>query len=359
MKNLTSHSRIEHKIHHPLTTKQRRGFTLVELLVVIAIIGVMVGLLLPAVQAAREASRRMTCSSKLKQIGLALHNYESTYKRLPAGYQSFDRYDLIATLPAEDYDPVTWDARGGWGWAAAILPFIEQQPLYDSIDFALPLWETRFAAVRETKLPIFLCPSATGGEEAFTVVDELNASLIKRGGAVRLGRTNYVVSHGQEEAWGDRSGPTGGLNGDVSRVADGPFFRNSRTRFSDVIDGLSNTVFAGEHTSRLSDKSWAGIVPGAFVHPKFASPDNGPESAAGLIFAHSGPAAGEVDAFGNPIIHPPNFPTLHVCQMQSEHPGGAYILLGDASVRFISNSIDRPIFAALSSIAGGEVVGEY
>lgn len=342
----------------PLATS-RGGFTLVELLVVIAIIGVMVGLLLPAVQAAREAARRMTCSSKLKQIGLAMHNYESTYKQLPAGYQSFNRYDIISTLPAEDFDPVTWDASGGWGWGSAILPFIEQQPLYDSIDFALSLWEIRFAPVREVKLPIFLCPSATGGEDAFIVVDESNANLIKRGGPVRLGRSHYVVSHGRDEAWGDRSGPDGGLNGDVSRVADGPFFRNSQTRFSNVIDGLSNTVFGGEHTSRLSDKSWAGIVAGAFVHPKVVSPDNGPESAAGLLFAHSGPSAGEVDAFGNLIIHPPNFPTLHVCQMQSQHPGGAHVLLGDASVRFVSESIDRTLFAALSSMNGGEVVGEY
>jgi prepilin-type N-terminal cleavage/methylation domain-containing protein len=358
MDNLTLHSFGDSNCIRGLKVASRRGFTLVELLVVIAIIGVMVGLLLPAVQAAREASRRMTCSSKLKQIGLAMHNYESTYKRLPAGYQSFNRYDIISTLPAEDFDPVTWDARAGWGWGAAILPFIEQQPLYDSIDFALPLWETGFAAVREAKLPIFLCPSATGGDEAFTVVDESGANLVKRGGVVRLGRSNYVVSHGQEEAWGDRSGPAGGLNGDVSRVADGPFYRNSKTRFADVIDGLSNTVFGGEHTSRLSDKSWAGIVPGAFVHPKFSTPDNGSESAAGLLFVHSGPSAGEVDTFGNFIIHPPNFPTLHVCQMQSEHPGGAYILLGDAAVRFITESIDRQLFAALSSINGGEIVGE-
>lgn len=356
--NATAQIRSRFRFQQP-SSASRPGFTLVELLVVIAIIGVMVGLLLPAVQAAREAARRMTCSSKLKQIGLAMHNYESTYKRLPSGYESFNRYNLITSLPAEDFDPETWDARSGWSWAAAILPFIEQQPLYDRIDFGAPLWEPRFSGVRETKLPIFLCPSATGGEEAFTVVDESNASLIKRGGVVRLGRSNYVVSHGREEAWGERSGPDGGLNGDVSRVADGPFFRNSRTRFSDVIDGLSNTVFGGEHTSRLSDKSWAGIVPGAFVHPKVASPDNGPESAAGLLFVHSGPSDGEVDAFGNLIIHPPNFPTLHVCQMQSEHPGGAHILLGDASVRFVSESVDRVLFAALSSMAGGETVGEY
>jgi len=335
------------------------GFTLVELLVVIAIIGVMVGLLLPAVQAAREAARRMTCSNKLKQIGLALHNYESTYKQLPAGYQSYANYSQIHTLPSEDYDPVTWDASNGWAWSAAILPFIEQQATYDSIDFGAPLWETRFAQTRALKLPIFLCPSVSGGDEAFLVVDDLNQNLIKRGGTIQLGRSHYVVSHGREEAWGDRSGPAGGLQGDVGQIADGPFYRNSKTRFADVTDGLSQSIFAGEHTSRLSDKSWAGIVPGASVHPKISSPENGNESAAGLLFVHSGPSSGEVDLFGNPIIHPPNFPTLHVCQMQSQHPGGANLLMGDAAVRFISETINRELFAALTSIAGGEVVQEY
>lgn len=339
--------------------RARPGFTLVELLVVIAIIGVMVGLLLPAVQAAREASRRMTCSNKLKQIGLAIHNYESAHNRLPGGYQSFNRYHLIGTLAPEDFDALTWDATTGWAWTAAILPFLEQQSVYDAIDFASPLWEPRFASVRELTLPVFLCPSATGGDLAFNVVDESGANLIKRGVPIRLGRSHYVASHGREEAWGERSGPAGGLQGEVGRIADGPFFRNSAIRFTDVLDGLSNTIFIGEHTSRLSDKSWAGIVPGAFVHPKFTSPDNGPESAAGLLFVHSGPSGGEVDVFGNTIIHPPNFPTLHVCQMQSEHPGGAHVLLGDGSARFISQTIARETFAALSSIAGGESVGDY
>ena len=333
------------------------AFTLVELLVVIAVIGVLVGLLLPAVQAAREASRRMSCSNNLKQVGLALHNYESAFGQLPAGYRSFDRYAQITSLDAEDYDPVTWDARAGWAWSAAILPQLEQPALYEAIDFGSPLWDPRAAPARETTLRAYLCPSVTGGDDPFTVVDGVNAPLTKRGSPVRLGRTHYVASHGQAEAWDETSGPAGGLGGDVSRVADGPFFRNSRTQFRDVRDGLSNTVFVGEHTSRLSDKAWPGIVPGAFVHPKFATPVNGPESAATLVFVHSGPSAGEVDAFGNPIIHPPNFPTLHVGQMQSEHVGGANVLLGDASVRFLSESIEREVFAAMSSIQGGETIG--
>lgn len=334
------------------------GFTLVELLVVIAVIGVLVGLLLPAVQAARETARRMNCSVRLKQIGLALHNYESAYKRLPAGYQSFNRYDQITSLPSEDFDAMTWDAAPGWAWSAAILSFLEQQAVYERLNFGVPLWDTQFTAARETKHTVFLCPSATGGDDAFTVVDETGTPLFKRGSPVRLGRSHYVASHGQEECWGERSGPAGPFQGDVSRIADGPFYRNSQTRFADVTDGLSTTVFAGEHTSRLSDKTWVGIVPGAFVHPKVSSPENAAESAAAMLFVHSGPSGGELDVFGNVIIHPPNFPTLHVCQMQSEHPGGAQLLMGDAAVRFISETIDRELFAALTSISKGEVTNE-
>jgi len=350
---------VEAVVCGPFPLRRRSGFTLVELLVVIAIIGVLVGLLLPAVQSARESARRMNCSVRLKQIGLALHNYEAANKRLPAGYQSFDRYDQIAALPSEDYDPLTWDASAGWAWSAAILPFLEQQAVYEACDFGKPLWEERFATVRETKFNSFLCPSATGGDDAFTVADESGVTLLKRGKPVRLGRTHYVASHGQEECWGARSGPTGPFQGDVSRIADGPFYRNSKTRFADISDGLSTTVLAGEHTSRLSDKAWAGIVPGAFVHPKVTSPENAAESAAALLFVHSGPSGGELDLFGNVIIHPPNFPTLHVCQMQSEHPGGAQLLMGDAAVRFVSENIDRELFAALTSIRKGEVSDEY
>ena len=332
-----------------------RGFTLVELLVVIAIIGVLVGLLLPAVQAAREAARRMSCSNNLKQLGLGLHNYESSFGRLPAGYVSFDRYSAIGSLNGEDVDPVTWDATPGWSWIAASLPFVEQQPAYNAIDFSRPVWDPVHAEIRRVEFELLLCPSASGPRDAFAVVDAGNSPLVKRGAEVFLGRSHYVASHGQEECWGDCSGPGGDFGGNVGRIADGPFFRNSRTRFSDVTDGLSNTVFLGEHTSKLSDKSWAGIVPGAFVHPKVRSPENGFESAATLLLVHSGPAIGEVDLLGNPIIHPPNFPTLHVGQMQAEHPGGAQVMLGDGSVRFVAETIDRQVFAAATSISKGEV----
>jgi prepilin-type N-terminal cleavage/methylation domain-containing protein len=338
---------------------RRKGFTLIELLVVIAIIAILISLLLPAVQQAREAARRTQCRNNLKQLGLAVHNYESSHTTLPSGYISFGRYSQITTLAADDFDAVTWDGTPGWGWGTLLLPYLDQAPLATALNASLPIWDLSHSTAVTTKLPAFLCPSVSGSHDALTVVDAANAPLLKQGRQVRLGRSHYVASHGQEECWGDCGGPSGGHNGDVARIADGPFYRNSHTRFRDVADGLSNTVLLGEHTSRLSDKTWVGVVPSAVVFPRLSSPDNAPESAAGLVFVHSGPAIGEADLFGNPIIHPPNYPTLHVCQMQSEHTGGAHCLMGDGAVRFISENIHRPTFAAMTSIREGEVVGEY
>jgi prepilin-type N-terminal cleavage/methylation domain-containing protein/prepilin-type processing-associated H-X9-DG protein len=337
----------------------RRAFTLIELLIVIAIIGVLVGLLLPAVQAAREASRRISCTNQLKQLGLALHNYESSQRQLPAGYLSYDRYAAMGSLPVEDFDPVTWDAAPGWGWGVAVLPFLEHQSLYESLQQQRTSWDAAQGMASPPQLSSFFCASVSGGIEPFLLVDETQHALQKSGREIWMPRSHFVASHGQEECWGGCSGPGGDWGGQVSRIADGPFYRNSKTRLADIRDGLSNTILLGEHTSLLSDKTWMGVVPGAVVHPKAKSPENGPESAATLVLVHSGPAVGEVDLLGRPIIHPPNYPTLHVGQMQSEHPGGANVLLGDGSVRFIANGIDRTTFASATSIREGEVLHEW
>lgn len=340
-------------------SSRRRGFTLIELLVVIAIVAMLIALLLPAVQQAREAARRAQCTNNLKQLGVALHNYESSHGTLPPGYVSFANYAVIGALPTDEWDPVTWDSTPGWSWGAMLLPQLDQAVVTEKLDFNRPIWAPQNASVVATKLPMFLCPSATGGDDAFVVQSAAGTPLLKGGQQVRLGRSHYALSHGQEECWAACSGPTGGFNGDVSRIADGPFYRNSRVRFRDVVDGLSNTILAGEHGSRLSDKTWVGVVPGATVSPRIKSPDNATESSAALIMVHSGPAAGEVDHLGNPIIHPVNFPAMHVCQMFSEHSGGGNVLLGDGRVAFVSESVDRPTFAGLSSIAESEVLGEY
>lgn len=346
------------------------AFTLVELLVVIAIIGVLVGLLLPAVQAAREAARRMSCSNHLRQIGLASHHYHAAFNQFPAGYRSFATRDGSAP-PAVQMDAVTWDAGPGWGWSAALLSFAEGTAVVENLRLDLPIWDPANTAAISATLPMFLCPSSTGGDHPFSAQNSAGQALTINGRTLRLGRSHYVASHGQESCWGECGAAATGevftsiytfettivrIDGDAGRVADGPFYRNSNTRFRDVLDGTSNTIFFGEHSSALSDKTWVGVVPGAFTHPLLQSPENGADAAATLTLVHAGPSGGELDITGSPIIHPVNFPTYHVGQMYSEHRGGGFVALGDGSVRFVSNFVDLILWAEMSSMSESEVI---
>ena len=349
------------------------GFTLVELLVVIAIIALLIALLLPAVQAAREAARRVSCTNHLKQLGLAMHNYSSAVEAFPTGYVSYFTRDGSGPAAA-NIDPSTWDAGPGWGWGSLLLPFLEQGAVADQLSFRHPIWDPGHADAVATRLEVFLCPSVAGPHDKFLVRDASGNPLLIDGQQVVLGRSHYVASHGQESCWGECGADETGIvfsdiynsgtrtvtiQGDVSKVADGPFYRNSRTLFRDVFDGTSNTIFLGEHSSLLSEKTWVGVVPGAFTHPNFISPENGPDAAATLTLVHAGPSGGELDITGFPIIHPINFPTYHVGQMFSEHPGGGNVCFGDGSIRFVSEHINLILFAELSSMNEGEIIESF
>lgn len=322
--------------------KRRQGFTLIELLVVIAVIGILVSLLLPAVQQAREAARRSSCTNNLKQIGVALHNYHDAHKVFPASY-------LADTVTPATRNPNSYDGPNGFAWGSMLLPALDQAPLYRQFETRRPCWDAVNAAPARTSLSVFLCPSATKTDGPIHVRDASGTVL------ATFGRSTYVANAGQEEPWGF-------LQEDYYGLADGPMFRNSRVRTADVVDGLSSTVFIGEHSSVLSNKTWVGVVPGAEVcaNDPIQFPNTACDGAATLVNVHSGPAANEID----PVtlfapIHPPNSPLCHVCQMYAEHSGGANVLLGDGSVRFISQMIHQPTWAALSSRGKREVVGQY
>jgi prepilin-type N-terminal cleavage/methylation domain-containing protein len=292
----------------------RRGFTLIELLVVIAIISVLVALLLPAVQAAREAARRAQCQNNLKQIGLALHNYHDALGSFSMGYVARRDTDPHATAP-------------GWGWAALILPQLEKAPVYASINIGLPIEFAANSTSRLTAMSDYVCPSDRGTGK-FTVTDEGGTALAE------CQTISYAGSYGR-----------GGDVADFPEAGNGLFLRNRIVRISEIIDGTSNTFAVGERGSLLTRTSWAGAVNNGVctVSPHSPSQSIGIEEGAVQTMAHTGSAV-----VNSPEADPDDF--------FSPHPGGAYFLLGDGSVRFIKQSVNMEVYRGLSSRNGGEVI---
>ena len=345
---------------------RQRGFTLIELLVVIAIIAVLVALLLPAVQQAREAARRSQCKNNLKQIGLALHNYHDVHNVFPPAFVG--SVGTSGTAFGFSYPDDNGNGPSGFGWGMLLAPQMDQAPLYNSVDFSLACWAPQHAAAARTVLPAFLCPSATGGSQGFVVERWTTGSSADPHGPVPFtpplffAHSHYITNAGTHQPWGrtpaysnDFSQPEPIPLTGQSVTQEGPFYRNSKIRAASVTDGLSSTVFIGEHSSVLSNKTWYGTVPYAATCPKGNWP-SACNSAGCLVGAHSGP-----DTHDHPqvIIHAPNHPFGHTDEMYSEHVGGANILFGDGSVHFISEFIDGFTWVALSTRNGNEVVGEF
>jgi prepilin-type N-terminal cleavage/methylation domain-containing protein/prepilin-type processing-associated H-X9-DG protein len=329
------------------------GFTLIELLVVIAIIAVLIALLLPAVQQAREASRRAQCVNNLKQIGLAVANYESSLGCIVSGYISASGPMARFGVPGYNPDPQTGDNGPGWGWLALLLPGVEQGPLYSAINMDLPTWVADNGTVVKVALGVYLCPSANNPTPTCALVDARQNPLPVAN--AQFARANYQYNQG----WNDSSMPPTVDVSDPVRGCNGPIYRNSRVTYAAVTDGLSNTVVAGEKAPYLADASWVGIVPGYrhFAYNAFASAGTGGvavnyDYASALLAVHSGPSLYEDPL----VIHPPNSPLGHTDEMYALHPGGANVLMGDGSVRFIKQSINLLTWQAISSRGNGEVV---
>jgi prepilin-type N-terminal cleavage/methylation domain-containing protein/prepilin-type processing-associated H-X9-DG protein len=336
----------------------RRGFTLIELLVVIAIIAVLIALLLPAVQAAREAARRIQCVNNMKQIGLAIANYESSIGCIVPGYISSSV--PLSQFGVSGYNPdlQTNDNGPGWGWLALLLPHAEQTPLYNAINVNLPTWVADNGTVVLVQINIFNCPSANNPTPTCMMVDaKMNLLPVAN---QYFARANYQYNMG----WNDTSITPANTNyDDPVKGCNGPIYRNSRITYAAVTDGLSNTVVAGEKTPYLADATWVGIIPGYrhFAYNAFASAGTGGldvnyDYPGAILAAHSGPSLYEDPM----VIHPPNSPLGHTDEMYSLHPGGANVLMGDGSVHFIKQSINLRTWQALSSRAVGEVIsGDY
>jgi prepilin-type N-terminal cleavage/methylation domain-containing protein/prepilin-type processing-associated H-X9-DG protein len=304
---------------------RRRGFTLVELLVVIAIIGVLVALLLPAVQAAREAANRMSCSNNLKQIGLGIHNYADTYKKLPPSRAVFTNDEGKGTQN---------------GFHTLILPFMEQGNLADQYNYAKGFDHQVNQPVINAILPYILCPSSPNGEEKVNLSDVGTSQYSAGTSAVN----NYYPVRNLRNA---ANAPIEGcfaasVNGKPQGVAGGPL----TTKFAGITDGTSNTFWFCEIGGR----------PQYYVMGKTVTP---PASGIYLFAPWAGNTAIALNSYkadGTGTIGPCMMNCSNQWSPYSFHPGGCMFGLADGSVRFLPETLDGDTFRALGSPAGGESV---
>ncbi len=308
---------------------RRSGFTLIELLVVIAIIAVLIALLLPAVQSAREAARRIQCVKNLKQIGLALHNYQESRSVLPGADMVFNVTEISAL--------------------SNILPYLEQSNVYNSINFDFSYQDPNNYTAMYTVINGFICPS------------DLPDAIPSLGG-----QTNYMANMGSGIVWQASVGPNVGMPS-----PNGVFYGDSATTFAQITDGLSNTTFFSERVLADGNNSIVSPIADVFFSPGFPlTPDDALQQCLAVniydlnnqfplfmgapwlcgqhIFLHVSPPNSRSCGFFIALraVMPPS----------SHHPGGVNVVFGDGSVKFIKDSINLPIWRALGTRAGGEVI---
>jgi prepilin-type N-terminal cleavage/methylation domain-containing protein/prepilin-type processing-associated H-X9-DG protein len=296
---------------------RRPAFTLIELLVVIAIIGILVGLLLPAVQKVREAAARAQCQNNLKQLGLALHNYHDVLRKLPPGY-----------VAAGPYVDGTTDTAPGWAWGTFLLPYLEQGNLYSQ----LPLSQSvQNCPAAQTVVNLFICPSDLTPQGSFAVT----------------GASWTTVCQAPPSSY---AACCGGGTSTTAATGNGCFYRNSCVRLTDITDGTSNTIFIEERAFANVQGTWVGAISGGYCNQGQYNPSAVPgklgQGAADLVLIHAGTN---------------NNPTgRNLDDASSMHLYGSNFLFADGSVHFLRNafsgSAEAVTLQALGTISGNEVV---
>lgn len=338
----------------------RRGFTLIELLVVIAIIAVLIALLLPAVQQAREAARRSQCKNNLKQIGLAMHNYHDVFNLFPPGY--------VAKIPRN----ITSSEKSLWAWGAFILPYVDQAPLYNTLQVGNVLLETQMTnnlAACQTPLSAFRCPSDVGPAlnnytdamfPSSVVTNWYNANVQNVAGTtLPIATSNYVMASNPGVSTTPPVDPTGSAG-----AALGVGFQNSNVGTRDITDGTSNVILVGE-------RAWShhGLTYGAGTVLGFSAAVCDASGSANVKAAGMNVLGIQCNAINSTLSN-----SHDRRGFSSPHVGGAHFVLCDGSVRFISENIQSTpqvapvansvawidsLFAKLIARNDGQVVADF
>lgn len=331
-----------------ISHNRRRAFTLVELLVVISITAILAALILPAVQQAREAARRMQCRNNLKQIGMAIHNYEASFTAFPPGRVSGgDNGDCEFEYPIEDNPGDCTDYKS---WTGMVLPYLEQSTLASQYDDNSPWSSLRNRPIVSVPLAVFQCPATTGTERTDT-------HHVKGAAATDYGSINQVMPRVFSDVFGV---PDPGISARTGALA-----MYQANKSASITDGLSNSIMVAESAGR----------PVPYIHGEpmqhwqfLKYNDDEVVSISGQLVFEDGigwadPDAGfdvkGVQSDGVTVYGPEFVNSINMAETYSFHSGGSQILLSDGSVRFLSQSTDSWVYVCICTRAGGEVVGEF